>query len=408
MSTILRNARLATGVTIDVVIDDGRVTSLVDPGTAVAGPEDIVHDLEGMLLLPAAAEPHAHLDKAFTADLIDNPTGDLLGAIIAWTAHRPTLTVENIMARAEAAVRLSVANGITAIRTHVDLGSDIGLRGIEALCAVREKLQGLVDIEVVTLCAPTVSGLSGADQRSLLHDALDIGADTIGGAPYIEADPLPSIEYFVATAAERGKHIDLHTDETIDASILTLRDFARIVTGSGVEGRAAASHCVSLGMQAEAVQREVAEACAVAGVSIITLPQTNLFLQSREIRTSPPRGLTAIAALRDAGVNVAGGADNLQDPFNTVGRADPMETAALLVMAGHLPAETAYDLVTNASRVAMGLEPIGVHVGSVADFVAIAAKTVREAVATAPATRSVFKAGRLVASTRATTVFAGE
>ena len=47
-----------------------------------------------------------------------------------------------------------------------------------------------------------------------------------------------------------------------------------------------------------------------------------------------PRGLTAVRALLDAGVVVAAGADNLQDPFNPLGRACPFETAALMVLDG--------------------------------------------------------------------------
>ena len=53
-----------------------------------------------------------------------------------------------------------------------------------------------------------------------------------------------------------------------------------------------------------------------------------------------PRGVTAVKALRAAGVNVAAGADNLQDPFNPVGRGDPLETAGLMIMTAHvLPAD---------------------------------------------------------------------
>ncbi len=406
MSTILQNARTPAGTSIDVVIVDGIVTEILEAGNAVAEAGDVQHDLDGLLLLPASAEPHAHLDKAFTADLVENLTGDLLGAIIAWTAHRPSLTVEDIARRAEAAVRLSVANGITAIRTHVDLGSDVGLRGIEALCLVREKLRSLVHLEIVTLVAPSLFGWTVADQTALLCEAMDIGADTVGGAPYLDAEPAAAIERLVQVALDHDAAIDLHTDETLDPAVLTLRDFARIVGQAGMHGRAAASHCVSLGMQTHDIQREVAEACAEAGVSVITLPQTNLFLQSREIRTSAPRGLTAIAALLDAGVTVAGGADNLQDPFNTVGRADPMETAALLVMAGHLAPSLAYDLVSNEPRRAMGLGTVGLFVGSPAEFVAVDAPTIRAAVAMAPAERRVFHEGRLVASTRVVTEFA--
>ena len=67
-----------------------------------------------------------------------------------------------------------------------------------------------------------------------------------------------------------------------------------------------------------------------------------------------PRGLTAIATLREAGVNVAAGADNLQDPFNPVGRACPFETAGLMVMAAHdLPVQ-AWQSVSSDAATVMG------------------------------------------------------
>jgi cytosine deaminase len=397
-ATVLKDARLADGRRVDVHCADGRITAVLDAGSDV--PVDAeVHDLAGMLLLPAPAEPHAHLDKAFTADRVHNPTGDLIGAVEAWIAHRGHLEPEDIEARAERAALASLANGLTAIRTHVDLGADIGLRAVEAVLAVRERLADLIDIQVVPLVAPPVTGLVGANQRARLRDALAMGAHVVGGAPYMDPEPLVALEELIDVAVTHGALIDLHTDETTELSVLTLRDYARMVAGHGGAVQAAASHCVSLGVQPIEVQREVASAVALAGISVIALPQTNLFLQSRGIVTSSPRGLTAIATLREAGVNVAGGADNLQDPFNTVGRADPMETAALLVMAGHLDAADAYTLVTDASRAAMGLERVAIEPGSPAELLAIDATTVREAVASAPGTRRVFHRGRLVVST---------
>jgi cytosine/creatinine deaminase len=129
------------------------------------------------------------------------------------------------------------------------------------------------------------------------------------------------------------------------------------------------------------------------------LPQTNLFLQARGQRTAPPRGLTALAALAEAGVLVAGGADNLQDPFCTVGRGDPLETAALLVMAGHLTPTDAYDLVSTRARVAMGLEPVTLAPGDPAELLLVRAATTRQAVADAPAERIVVHRGRIVSRT---------
>jgi len=99
----------------------------------------------------------------------------------------------------------------------------------------------------------------------------------------------------------------------------------------GFAHSATASHCVSLGMQDAPRQREIAELVAGAGIGVVALPHTNLYLQGRG--SAPmPRGLTAVAALRDAGVNVAAGADNLQDPFNPMGRGCPFETASLMVL----------------------------------------------------------------------------
>ena len=110
-------------------------------------------------------------------------------------------------------------------------------------------------------------------------------------------------------------------------------------------------------MQSELRQREVAEQVAAAGISVVALPHTNLFLQGRESQVCMPRALTAVKALRAAGVNVAAGADNLQDPFNPVGRGDPLETAGLMIMTAHLLPADALHMVAGAARAAMGLAP---------------------------------------------------
>jgi cytosine deaminase len=240
----------------------------------------------------------------------------------------------------------------------------------------------------------------------MLAEALERGLDIGGGCPHIDIDPDAHLDLALEAAASRGRPLDLHMDETLDVRTLGLRYLAERIVATGFEHGAAASHCVSLGMQVAEVQAEIAAAVAEAGISVITLPQTNLFLQARGCRTAAPRGLTAITALLEAGANVAAGADNLQDPFNTVGRGDPLETAALLVMAAHLSPEQAYRAVSNAARQAMNLAPVNLEPGDPAELLAVRATTLREAVANAPADRMVFSQGRLVARTTATTVLA--
>lgn len=377
-------------VEADLRIDQGRITEV---GKLRATTSDEVIDGAGWLVLPAPAEPHAHLDKALTADEVHNETGDLLGAIKAWRSHRATLSIQDIERRATAAVRLGIRNGMTAMRTHVDLGSDIGLTGLQAMLGVRDQLADVMTLQIVGLIGTPLTGPAGKENRAVLRDALDAGLPIVGGVPHLDEDPTACTRWLVEMATEHGRDIDLHTDENLRTSSLDLETLAELVTTSAFTGSVTASHCVSLGMQSEAVQRRVADKVAEAGISVIALPQTNLFLQAREQAVAPPRGLTAISALIDAGVNVAGGADNLQDPFCTVGRGDALETASLLVMAGHMTPAGAYDAVSNRARQAMGLEPITLSVGDPADVLMVQSRSIREAVAMAPSNRIVIRGG---------------
>ena len=69
-----------------------------------------------------------------------------------------------------------------------------------------------------------------------------------------------------------------------------------------------------------------------------------------------------------------------------------------MVMAGHVLPDDAYEMVSNSARRVLGLAPVRFEVGDPADFVAIDAPSIRAAIADAPADRTVFRAGRLVAS----------
>jgi cytosine deaminase len=391
---LLQGATLADGAPADVRVE-GELIAEVAPRLDVAEGET-VRDLTGHVLLPAAAEPHAHLDKALTADRVPNPAGDLLGAIVAWRAHRPSLTLDDIAGRAEQAVRMLAANGVTAIRTHVDVAADIGTLGVEALVKAREAVGHLVDLQIVALVSPPISGPDGGPNQAALAAAMAAGADIVGGCPHLEPDPHAALMHVLEVATATGKDVDLHMDETLDAGVLHLAELAELVAGFG--HRVTASHCCSLGMQPPEIQAEVAAAVAAAGIAVVTLPQTNLFLQARGWATAPPRGLTAIRPLLDAGVTVAAGADNLQDPFNLVGRGDPLETSALLVMAAHLSPAESYAAVSTASRAALGLPAVAVAPGSPAELVAVPrARTVREAIATAAERRVVVHRGQVVA-----------
>jgi cytosine deaminase len=415
MTTVFRNGRLPTGrsdqANVDITVDEGRITAVAphDPD-AGSGPTDArvtdvvdvvdVVELDDRLLLPAMVEPHAHLDKALTSELVPNPTGDLTGAIDAWVAADAAGVFhhDEMVDRVRTALGKLLLNGVTAVRSHVNAG---GGAGLWHLAAAREAARDFADrmtIEFVGLVHTPITGPGSDDNLRALEACAGSGA-LVGGCPHLEPDGTAAIDVALRVARSAGCGIDLHTDETLDPTILTLRELARRVVDTGFSSSVTASHCVSLGMQSPDLQAEIAALVADVGIMIVTLPQTNLFLQGRGRPTATPRGLTAIHALLDAGVVVAAGADNVQDPFNLVGRSDPLETAALLVMAAHVQPDRAYEMVSNDGRRVMGLEPVTLEPGSPADFVAIDAPSVRGAIADAPADRIVVHRGRVVART---------
>ncbi|PRY69077.1 cytosine deaminase [Glaciihabitans tibetensis] len=398
--SLLRNATLPDGREVDVAIHGGVVTEVspagsapspVFAGSSAAGSSaDGELDLEGYLLLPATADPHAHLDKARSWDAIRPPLGDLMSAIFSWREYTATMSEADVADRARTQALSMLRQGTTAIRSHVDiLRGDDPLLASRALLRVRDELSGLMDIELVVLAGPDVPDAQ-------VEAALDLGIDLVGGAPHLAADPLLDLRRLLAIAERRGAGVDLHTDESL-AGPVTLEALALAVRGWNQN--VSAGHCVRLGtMDTEDRTRVIAEVVA-SKVGIIANPITNLYLQGWDNPTATPRGLTAARELIDAGARFAAGADNVRDPFNPLGSGDALETTMLLVVAGHLTIDEAYTAVSSGAREVMALPAAGVFVGGRADLLAIAGSSLIEVVADAPAARMVFHNGLLVAVT---------
>jgi cytosine deaminase len=399
---LLRKARLPDGRLVDVEIA-GAVVSAVEPvgdllaqnrsaGRRAADPDGVL-ELDGFLLLTAPAEPHAHLDKAFSWDLIDPPSGDLELAIASWRRYAQTMTAESILVRARQAALALLRNGITAVRSHVDvlLGGD-PFRGVRALVQLRRELDGLMDVELVALTSHEVPD-------EIVEQALDLGVDLVGGAPHLAPDPSAFMARLLALAQRRGVGVDLHTDERLDGPV-TLLEYARAVRDRAPGTSLSAGHCVRLGTLSPAELDPVVAEVLASDLGVITLPITNLYLQGWQHPVSTPRGLTAVRTLLERGVRLGAGADNVRDPFNPVGRSDPLETASLLVTAGHVSLDEAYAMTSDGSRAVLRLPPAGAEVGARAEFLAVRGQTLGDVIASAPADRYVVHAGRLVSSSQ--------
>lgn len=375
---------------------DGRVVDAA-PGRSSA---DAGHDVDatGWLALPPLADLHAHLDKGYTWTAFGRPEGSLDDAIACWNDHGENHTAEAITTGARRHLIAALHAGVTAVRSHANyhLGDD-PLRGIRALIALRTEFAGIVDLQVVASPGPS----DGPDD--LGRAAVALGIDLVGGFPHLADDPDADLERAAAFAEEFGLGIDLHTDETLDPTSTGLAALAARTRHWPTGVLRSAGHCVSLSTQDAATRARTLAAVADAGVSIITNPLTNLYLQGWEHPVGTPRGIPPLREIIDAGVTLAAGGDNVQDPFNPLGNADMVDVAAELVTAGHLTPTEAWQVSSNGGRAAFGLPPARGRVGDVADIVLVRAAHTAEALAERAPDRIVIRDGVVIAVRRRVT-----
>ena len=395
MDWILYNARLRdNSPLVDIGIAGGKIVVL-EPNGSENGLSDANQswDLQGRVLLPGLVDAHTHLDKTYTT--LENKSGTLREAIEVWRRIKPTRTHEHIQATARKALQMALLNGVTAMRSHIDIGVSGQLVAFSALLALREEMRDVMDLQLVAL------GSSGgsAENKALMKQALMMGVDLIGGAPALCANPHEEIDAAFALAERFGKPIDLHIDETEDPNMLTLEYLAEQTIKHGMQGQVTAGHCCSLAFVDADTAARVMDKVAEAQLNIVTLPSCNLVLMGRHMQPVP-RGTTRVKELLARGVNVCAASDNVHDPFNPFGSYDLLQIANLNAhtahMSGEAPLYTSLQMVTTHSANTLGLANYGLAVGMKADLVVIDAQRVLEAVVSPPLRLATFKAGRLV------------
>ncbi|MBT5944571.1 MAG: amidohydrolase family protein [Rhodospirillaceae bacterium] len=399
---IIRNAAVwgQTGP-IDLAIADGVYVAVekVDPTVAT------IIDAEGRLCVPGFIEPHIHLDKVMLADSIPvNVSGSLDEAIEILGARKESYSTADIVARAGQIIRAAVANGVTRMRTHIDVDTGCGLTAFEALLEVRKRFADLVELQIVAFPQKGIVGDPGCE--ALLREAMDRGADQIGGMPFNEAAPEESrehIEIAFAIARDHGCDVDMHIDETDDPDARTLEMLCEAAIAHGWQGRVTAGHTCALAAYPDDYADRVMDMVAEAGIHMITNPATNLMLQGREDSHPKRRGITRVKELLDRGVNVAFGQDNLRDMFYPFGRDDPLELGFLLAHAAHMSQpdeiEAVFNMTTDSAAKVLGLTDYGTTPGCVGDLVILDAKSPLEAIVDKPDRRYVIRRGRVVAET---------
>ncbi len=392
---ILRQARIADHAgLVDIALDRGYISALASQLPLCAAQE---WDLQGRVVLPGLVDAHTHLDKSYFP--ITNHSGTLREAIAVWRASKRTRTRAEIETTVERSLQTAIANGVTAMRSHIDVEATSDLSTVETILAIRQTWQPHLDLQLVALGYPGGT----RENRAGLRRALAMGIDIVGGVPALTADPQAEIDAVFSLAEEFGKPIDLHIDETEDPQMLTLAYLAQQTMAHAMQGQVTAGHCCSLAFADAATVDQVLARVAQAQLNIITLPSCNLVLMGRTIQPTP-RGVTRIKELLARGVNVSAASDNVHDPFNPFGNYDLLQIANLNAHVAHLSGEAEIEqslqMVTTHPAQTLGLTHYGIAVGKRADLVILDSTHLGEAVTTIPPRLATFKAGRLLVRTQ--------
>ena len=395
---VITNARMRSRGVVDIAITDGVITAIGDRLDHAA---QSVIDAGGGLVTPAFVNPHLHLCKVWTLPMMSEAAleayqgggmSEAAKAIDLAAAVKSSYDAAWIIPNARRAVALAAIHGNLHIRAFADVDAKARLEGVKALLAIREEFRGIVEIQVVAFPQDGLLREPGAD--CLMREAMALGADVVGGIPWIEAnetDMRRHIDFCFDLAVEHGADVSMLVDDVGDAKMRTLDMMARAVIARGMEGRALAHHCRAMALYPENYLRELMVLLGKARVSVISDPHTGP-LHAR------------VKELLGAGINVGLGQDDISDAYYPLGRNNMLEVAFLashlLWMTKKSEFETLYDMITTRAAMAIGLERYGLGLGCAANLVVLDQGDVTEALRFHAPPRVVISHGRVVDTDR--------
>jgi cytosine deaminase len=381
--------------TVDILIDEGRIAQIA-PAGAGAFDETPELPLSGRIVLPLFVDAHTHLDKGHIWRRKRNPTGEFKDALNAVIEDRAAnWSALDVGARMEFSLRTAYAHGTTAVRTHIDsVGAQTRISW-PVLAEARERWRGRIELQASPLFS--IEYASDSAHMADIEAMLDAhGAGILGAVTYMVPGLSEGLGVLFALAERKGWELDFHVDETADPAARSLRLIAETAIERRFAGRILVGHCCSLARQDDEERRRTIDAVARAGLSVVSLPMCNMFLQDRQAGRTPRwRGVTALHELRDAGVNVMIAGDNTRDPFYPFGDLDMMEVWREGVRILHLdyPFADWAGAVNAAPARAMGLDLGYLRAGGPADMILTRARDFTELLARPQSDRIVLRGG---------------
>ena len=401
---LVRNATLPDGRKgVDIAASGGKIVA-IEPGIGAEAGRMI--DAGGRLVSPPFVDCHFHMDATLSLGLPRlNRSGTLLEGIALWGELKPLLTPEAVIERALRYCDLAVAQGLLAIRSHVDICDD-RLLAVDALLEVKRKIAPTIDLQLVAF--PQDGYYRSKAAAMNLDRALDKGVDVVGGIPHFERtmeDGRRSVVALCEIAAKRGLPVDMHCDESDDPMSRHIETLTAETVRLGLQGRVAGSHLTSMHSMDNYYVSKLLPLMAEAGIHAIANPLINIVLQGRHDTYPKRRGQTRVPEMRGLGINVAFGQDCTMDPWYSLGSGDMLEVAHMGLHVGQLTSREAmrwcFEAVTTNAAKAMGLDGYGLAVGNHADMVLLQAADPIEAIRLKATRLAVIRRGKVIAETPA-------
>ncbi len=386
--------RFSKGKTLDIGIKDGKI-SKIGENIGENALEKI--DASGGLVTESFVNGHLHLCKVYTLTMVGQKAltsyqGESMGK--AMTAIELASKVKErydeswIIENVRQAVRLAIKYGNTHIRAFADTDTKARLEGVKALIKAREEFKESVEIQVVAFPQDGVVRDPGAEDY--IRQAMEIGADVVGGIPWIEytdEDARRHIDLMFDLAKKYDRDVSMLIDDAGDPGLRTLEMLAVKTIREGWEGRVMAHHARAMQLYPEPYFRKIVALLKSAGIGVVSDPQTGP-LHAR------------VRDLYDEGVGIALGQDDIADAYYPFGRNNMLEVAFLaahlLWMTTFEEMEILYDLITTRAAQAMSLIDFELKEGNRANLVVLNAESVWETLTRHEAPLHVIKDGREV------------
>lgn len=386
--------RRAPGNPVDIGIRSGKISAITEKITAEA---PVKINAQGNLVTESFANPHLHLCKVYTLQMMDERAlKDYHGADMgkAMTAIELAARVKEnydqhwIIKNVRRAIVEAARYGCTHIRAFADVDSKARLEGVKALLRAREEFQGIVDIQVVAFAQDGIVREAGA--AKLMEQAMTLGVNVAGGIPWIEYsddDIREHIHFIFDLAQEFDKDVSMLVDDAGDPGLRSLEWMALEAIRRGWQGRALAHHARAMAMYPTPYFQKIAALLKKAQMGVVSDPHTGP-LHAR------------VRDLLEQNVLVCLGQDDISDAYYPYGRNNMLEVAFLashlLWMTTASDMECLYDMITRNAAQAMGLKDFGLEVDTPAHLVVLQERNILEALRSHAAPLFVISHGKLV------------